>query len=169
MDIFAQKKLLIRLVVLLAILNLLVIGVLLFRDFGRPHHPPHPPGGPGGPGNFHDVSGILEHELKLSPQQVVQLNRVRSDFFERERTVLDLIRSQRDSMNAQMFNKETDEALVMALARRISENEYRMETLRFEQAKAFKAICTPEQLERFEAMVLEIRDYYRPDNQPRGR
>lgn len=169
MDIFAQKKLLVRLVALLAILNLLVIGFLLFKDFGRPHHPPHPPGGPGGPGNFRDVSGILEHELKLSPHQVVQLNQVRSDFFEKERTVLDLIRSQRDSMNSRMFSKETDEALIMALAKKISENEYRMEMLRFEQAKAFKAICTPEQLDHFENMVLEIRDYFRPDNQPRGR
>jgi Spy/CpxP family protein refolding chaperone len=66
-------------------------------------------------------------------------------------------------MNALMFNKLTDEAVVKALARGIAESEYQMELLRLEQAQNLKAICTPEQLEQFEALVKEIRDYFKPN------
>lgn len=41
-----------------------------------------------------------------------------------------------------------------------------MELLRFEQAKEMKLICNAEQQEKFEKLVKEIRDYFRPDNQP---
>ena len=34
---------------------------------------------------------------------------------------------------------------------------------RYEQAKELKKICTPEQMEKFETLVLEIRDYFKPD------
>ena len=52
------------------------------------------------------------------------------------------------------------------LAKRVSEYEYKMELLRYEQAQQFKSICTPEQREKFEALVKEIRDYFKPNNQP---
>ena len=43
---------------------------------------------------------------------------------------------------------------------------FKMELLRYEQAQELKAACTPEQQERFQNLVIEIRDYFRPDNQP---
>ena len=80
--------------------------------------------------------------------------------------MVDAVRNERDSMNTVMFNKNNNEELVKSLAKRISDNEYQMELLRFDQAKEFKSICTPEQLEKFEGLIKEIRDYFRPDNQP---
>lgn len=44
-----------------------------------------------------------------------------------------------------------------------------MELLRFEQAKELKSICNDKQQEKFEKLVKEIRDYFRPDNQPTNR
>jgi hypothetical protein len=35
-----------------------------------------------------------------------------------------------------------------------------------EQAQQLKTICTPQQLEKFDKLVIEIRDYFRPDNRP---
>jgi hypothetical protein len=39
-----------------------------------------------------------------------------------------------------------------------------MELLRIEQAQEFKAICTPEQMEKFEILVKEIGDFFKADN-----
>ncbi|CAN5533524.1 hypothetical protein BH11BAC2_BH11BAC2_16490 [soil metagenome] len=167
MDIFSQKKLLIRLVILLIVLNVASIGVVVWKDFR--HRPGHGMFPPPPPAHFSDVSGILQKELNLNAEQVVQLNHLRNAYFEKEREVLSTLHSQRDSMNMIMFNKNTDEQLVLDLAKRVSENEYKMELLRWNQAKELKALCTPEQLEKFEEYIVEIRDYFRPDNQPPGR
>ncbi len=160
MDIFAQKKLLVRTVIVLVSLNLFSVGIFLWKGVHRRHEPalyPKP--------DYKDVSGVLKKELNLTDEQVIKINNLRSDFYEKENILTLTIRNERDSMNVAMFNKATDDSLVKSLARRVAENEYRMELLRFEQAKDLKTICTPEQLEKFQNLVLEIRDYFRPDNQ----
>ncbi|MFV8358122.1 hypothetical protein ACNQGB_18305, partial [Flavobacterium sp. XS1P32] len=66
-------------------------------------------------------------------------------------------------------NIKTDEAKIEMFAIRISDNEYKMEMLRYDQVKELKAVCKPEQLAKFEDLVKEIRDYFRPDNQHKKR
>jgi Spy/CpxP family protein refolding chaperone len=164
MDIFAQKKILVRLVVLLAIINIVSIGYFIWKDYERQHREPalFPK-----IEDYKDVSGILKKELNLTQQQAEQIQNLRNDFFEKEKVLARTIRNEKDSMNQAMFNISTDENLVRTLAQKISANEYQMEMLRFQQAKELKAICTPEQLEKFENLVKEIRDYFRPDNHPK--
>jgi len=165
MDIFAQKKLLVRLVFVLAILNIAIISTMLLK--GLRHGPPGPP-----PHrereNFREVSGIIEKELNLSETQVTQFNDLRNTYFKKERMVHELIRSQRDSMNEMMFNSQTNDNLLKAVALRVSQSEYQMELLRIEQAAELKKLCTPEQLEKFESLMLEIRDYFKPMPKPHG-
>jgi Spy/CpxP family protein refolding chaperone len=163
MDIFTQKKFLVVTIIVLAALNLSLMVFLLCKDIFHSYPPPPPPALQS---ENHDISGVLERELNLTPKQVEQIKKLRSDFFEKENELVSLIRSERDSMNEAMFNKFTDEDLVKSLARRIAENEFKMELLRFEQAQQLKSICTPEQLEKFKVLVREIRDYFKPENQP---
>jgi Spy/CpxP family protein refolding chaperone len=195
MDIFTQNKLLIRLIIGLALLNVASIGVFVWKDFIRPQRrealqdnrrPPrpddeenrdirNPPSKDEGNGNMNrgtpqykspqDVSKVLETELHLTPPQVAQLQALRADFFQKEQVLNKTIRIKKDSMNAMMFNATTDEAVVLSLARGVAEGEYQMELLRLEQAKTLKTICTPEQLARFNVLVIEIRDYFRPIHQ----
>jgi Spy/CpxP family protein refolding chaperone len=162
MDIFTQKKLLIRIVILLTMLNLLFIGLFLWKDFF--HRPPRPDQNTNKPG---DVSSILQRELNLSKEQVAQIRVLRSSYLETEKGLADEIRSERDSINMIMFNKSTNEELVRSLARRVADNDYKMELLRFEQAQEFKSACTPEQLEKFERLIKEIRDYFKQDDEPK--
>ena len=112
--------------------------------------------------NSPDIAAVLEKELHLTASQVVQIQALRADFFKKEVLLNATIRAKKDSMNELMFNKITDETLVKSLARSVAENEYLMELLRIEQAKSLKTICTPEQLEQFGKLVIEIRDYFRP-------
>ncbi len=158
MDIFLQKKFLIRLVIILAVLNLFSIGIFIRKDFfcNRPSKEFK---------NYHDISTVLEKKLNLSEKQTKQIKNLRNLFFEKEEALVKVIRLQRDSMNQAMFNIDNNEELVKTIASRVAANEYQMELLRFEQAKEFKLICNPEQLEKFNSLVIEIRDYFRPDNQ----
>lgn len=163
MDIFEQKKLLIRIITVLVIMNLSSISLFLWKEFSTEREP-----------NFsqkdintQEVVNILKRELELTEIQVNKIKKLRSIFHRQEHDLLHLIRTQRDSMNTEMFNKITNEKLVLLLAKRISENEYKMEMLRFQQSKELKLICTQNQLEKFEGLVIEIRDYFKPKH-PRG-
>jgi periplasmic protein CpxP/Spy len=169
MDIFTQKKLLVRIVILLTVLNIGLIGIFLWKDFFN--RPPRPlnkrADAVANINETRDVSRILERELKLSKEQVDQVRKIRSDYFEKEKELETSIRSVRDSMNSIMFVANTNEEIVRSLAKRVADNEFKMEMLRFDQAKEFKSVCNPDQLEKFESLIREIRDYLRIENKPR--
>ena len=117
--------------------------------------------------NNRDVAQVLQKELNLKPEQVEKIRKLRSDFFAKEKELSKNIRSARDSMNFIMFNKATNDEQVKYLAKKIADNEFVMELLRYEQAKQFKSICTPQQLKKFEGLIREIRDYFKPENKQR--
>ncbi|MCX6248561.1 MAG: Spy/CpxP family protein refolding chaperone [Bacteroidetes bacterium] len=160
MEIFKQRKILIRLIALLLAVNLMTIGCFLWKDIFHKVQGENPPAGK------RDLSGILKKELNLSEKQVQQIKQLRIEYIEKEKLIETQIRGERDSINVAMFNKAIDEELVVSLAKKVAENEYKMEMLRFEQAKKFKSFCRPEQLEKFEQLVLEVRDCFKPDSRP---
>ncbi len=164
MDIFTQNKNLIRIVILLVALNLILMGFLAWKEFN--HRPPkdEPALFPKRE-EFRDVSGILQEKLDLTKPQVVQIQKIRADFFEKEQILALNIRNKKDSMNVEMYNEITNDKLVEKLAKEINKMDLIMTHLRIEQAKSLKAICTPEQQRKMEELVIEIRDYFRPDNQ----
>lgn len=157
MDIFTEKKFLVRSVIVLALLNIISTGIFLWKGSTCSERPRDSD-------NYKkEVATILEKELQLTEEQVEQIKKLRAVFSEKEKEISRTIKSKRDSMNAEMFKITTDDSLVIALAKGVADNEYQMELLRFEQSKAFKAICTPGQLEKFDNLVKEIKDYFKPD------
>jgi len=156
MDVLKQNKLLIKLIILLVVMNLAIMIFLIISK------PPMPMDGRRPDRNMNEVFGVLKDELQLNATQIEELKTLREDFFIRESKLAKTIKSQRDSMNELMFNAQTDTFLVKAVAKRVSENEFKMEMLRFEQAKTLKTICTPAQMKKFESLVIDIRDYFKP-------
>ncbi|MFZ4592066.1 MAG: Spy/CpxP family protein refolding chaperone [Ignavibacteria bacterium] len=112
-----------------------------------------------------DVLSILERELNLTEKQSEEFKKIRSDFPDKERAVREVLNKERDSLNEEAFKKNPDEEKIKSLARKIADNEYKVELLRYEQAKEMKAICTAEQQEKFEVLIKEIRDYLRDNKQ----
>ena len=161
MDIFDQKKFLIKVIVGLIILNLTIISFILVNNVfhnGPSLFPKNE--------EYKDVSGILKKELKLTDTQVEKFQAIRESYFKKEVLLKEIIRNEKDSMNTEMFHKNTNDKTVKLLAKKISDNEYKMEMIRYDQAKEMKAICTSDQQEQLHNLVREIRDYFRPDNQP---
>lgn len=156
MDVLKQNKLLFRLIIFLVVMNIAIVVFLVLPK------PPMQFDGRRPDRNINEVFGILKDELQLNPTQIEQLKTLREDFFMKESKLAKTIKSQRDSMNELMFNAQTDTVLVKSIAIRVSENEFKMEMLRFEQAKTLKTICTPAQMKKFESLVIDIRDYFRP-------
>ena len=156
MDIFIKNKLLTRLVIALILLNIAFIGYYFWqaRKAGIPNENKR---------DFNSVSAILKRELQLSDKQVMELKLLRESFYEKETALSEFIKSQRDSMNQQLFNTPADTLQTIAIAKRVAENEYQMELLRIEQAQQLRSICTETQLVKFQQLTKEIRDYFQPN------
>jgi len=160
MDIFSQKKFLTRIILFLVMLNLISVSFFIWKSiynlpllFSKNE-------------DYKNVSRILKRELNLSEKQDSKLIELRESYYLKEIDLKKTIKDYKDEMNEKMFNKNTDETKIKLLAKQIADAEYQMELLRFEQAKELKLICNAEQQEKFEKLVKEIRDYFRPDNQP---
>lgn len=165
MDIFKQQKYLKRTILILVLINIGLISFFVWRELKPNHKPLLFPKNEA----YHDVSTILKKELNLNQSQVSKLNEIRERYYLKEIDLKKKIKDLKDSMNDEMFNKDSHDLKIIALAEEISVNEYKIEMLRYSQAKELKSICTPQQQLRFEALVKEIRDYFRPDNQPTNR
>jgi Spy/CpxP family protein refolding chaperone len=152
-----QKKCFIRTIVGLAICNIVLMSFFMWQTFatGLPLNTAKKP---------RDVATlltVLQNELHLTPKQVEQVKTLRTEYFDKEKQLLEVIGGKRDSMNVEMFQKTTDSLLIKALSERLAENKVQLELLRYEQSKTFKAICTPEQLEQFGKLIKEIRAYFK--------
>ena len=112
-----------------------------------------------------DVASVLKKELNLTDEQFEKIKTLRNGFFEKESVLSASIRAERDSMNFLMYSSNSNDTLVLLLAKNISDKGYQMELMRYEQAKELKTICTSEQMEKFEMLVKEIRDYFKPEPQ----
>ena len=162
MDIFSQQKYLTRLVLFLVLLNIVLITFLVWKEI-KPHQQPLL-----FPKNeaYKDVSSILKKELILNENQAQQFNTIREKYYHKEIALKQKIKAFKDTMNEEMYNENTNDNKIMTLAKQISNDEYAIELLRYGQAKELKSVCTPQQQVQFKALVNEIRDYFRPDNQP---
>lgn len=163
MDIFSQRKLLKKTVICLVILNLCLIGLFVWKEVvvvnSRPEKIQYKAFEKG---DRNDLAGVLKEQLGLSDSQADKIKDLREDFYRQEKVLEAVIRSKRDSMNALMFNIQTDSIQLWKLAKAVADNQYQMELLRIEQAQKLKTICTPEQQEKFEGLVKEIRNYFKP-------
>ena len=155
MDIFSKNIFLVRVIFVLIFLNLLSTGYLWHNMNKRPNRdqPKQEKG---------STTNLLKDKLRLTEQQVKEINRIRDDFTRKEESLILLIRAQRDSMNVAMFNQKTDTLYLKRIARQLVENQYLMELYRIEQAQQFKSVCTKEQLTDFQDIVIDIRDFFQP-------
>ncbi|MBS1516260.1 MAG: periplasmic heavy metal sensor [Bacteroidetes bacterium] len=156
MDIFSKSKYQARIIFILLAINVFTIvfwGIQLKAsdEDTKPRR------------DAKDAMHIIKNKLNLTSQQEEKFALIREDFFKKEQTLSTLIKQQRDSMNTIMFNEKTDMQIVKDIAKRVADNGYKMELYRIEQSQQLKEICTPEQLKKFEELVREIKDYFKPE------
>jgi Spy/CpxP family protein refolding chaperone len=163
MDIFTRNKFLVRIIVVLILLNLFSMAFLWWDKKERPEPGDRPPRK-----GKENSTQVLKDKLGLSRPQEEALLKLREEFNRREQEITGLIRAGRDSMNVLMFRADTDTTFLQHIARRVADNEYKMELLRIEQSQKLKNICTDEQLKEFQHLVNGIRDFFQPQNQPQN-
>lgn len=157
MDIFSRNRFLIRIIIVLLFLNIISTGYLWIQRMEKPDDRQ--------PKKERENSlRVLKDKLHLTREQESALISLRNDFAQKEESITQMIRSQRDSMNVLMFRADNDTSQLKRMARKVADNEYQLEQLRIDQAQKLKSICTAEQLMEFQNLVINIRDFFQPQN-----
>ncbi len=162
MDIFSQNKLLIRTILFLVVLNLGSITFFTIREMRPRHDGENPPNDE----KKNELSAILKKELNLSEQQVAKFDEIREQNASKKQELKQAINEDKELLNQEMFDQNSNNERLLALAKKIGDNEYRIELSKINQSKQLKSICNPDQLEKFQDLMVEMRDYLRPNNQP---
>lgn len=169
MNIFSEQKWLLRLVVILVVLNITALCFIVWQhNKAKPviteqniapekeekeNRTPKK--------SLEELTEILKQELNLTAEQVEQFKLIRQDFIDKEKQIRKRINAGRDSLNEEMFSNNVDTILAKQISRGIAENEYQIQVYRIEQAQQLAKICTPEQLNKFQDLVKEMRDYFK--------
>ena len=162
MDIFLRNKFLVRIILVLLLLNIISTGYLWMqkREMPEDRQPKK---------ERENSPRVLKEKLHLTREQESAIIDLREDFAKKEESITQSIRLQRDSMNAAMFHADTDTSILKKIAWRVAGNEYQLELLRIDQAQKLKDICTEEQLKEFQHLIINIRDFFQPQNQSQNR
>ncbi len=160
MDIFSQNKFLIRTILFLVVLNLGSITFFTIREMRPNRERDFPPSDE----KKKELSVILKKELNLSDEQVAQFDKIREQNASKKQELKQFINQDKDLLNQEMFNKNSSDDQLLALARKIGDNEYQIELSKINQSKQLKALCTQQQLDKFDDLIQEIRNYLQPIN-----
>lgn len=169
MNIFSQQKWLTRLVIILVVLNIAALCFIIWQTnkinaaFAKQNTTQQPEEKDNRPPkkSLEELTEILKQELNLTAEQVEQFKLIRQDFIDKEKQIRKKINAGRDSLNEEMFSNNVDTNLAKQISRGIAENEYQIQVYRIEQAQQLAKICTPEQLNKFQDLVKEMRDYFK--------
>ncbi len=167
MNYFSTQRLTIWSIIILVLLNIFTMATFWFFQFRQPQTTPQ--GGqseqagqsrqsrqlrqPGQPGN---VRNFLQEELDLTDEQARQFEELRQQHFEQSKVIADANQQLKRALMEEVFAAVPDTAKMQELAGEIGAKQTEIETLRFNHFLELKALCQPEQLEKFQALFYEI-------------
>lgn len=142
MNIFAEKKFAVILIIVLVILN---IGTLTMLWIGRPD-----PGVPPGGGNRitdenHVIAGLLKTELDFSDRQIKEYLEIRSSHIEKVSELNNEIRRLKNQMFDEVLDNVPEPRISDSLLTLAQSRQNQVERLTFDHFLELKKICNPEQ------------------------
>ncbi|MCK5076534.1 MAG: periplasmic heavy metal sensor [Calditrichia bacterium] len=151
MDIFTKNKLTTLLIVLLLILNISMIGIILFGHFNRPGmRPPGP--GPNSDNSFH----FMTRELGLSEDQKEKFKQLRKEHFIITRDLNDNMRDIKRKITEELFKDNVDTVKVNRFLIDFGKTHEEFEREVFNHFLALKEACLPHQKQKLQDLMHEI-------------
>jgi protein CpxP len=151
MDLFTKNRWAFISIVILIILNIFTLTLLWIYHFRQPNRlqPPFDR-------RAARVERFLEKELKLSPEQAEEFNKLRRQHFEASIAVMNEVRQLKEKMMNEVFSQTPDSATVKNLANQIGGKEAEREWLLYEHFRELRNVCTPEQRVKLEDIFRKI-------------
>lgn len=146
-----KMKLMAIAVITLLLLNVGTLGFLLFSGSNK-QHPPHPRGLEGRP----KPREIIIEKLHFDTNQIERYDALIAWHRQNIKAVEDDIRNSKNELylllNSTSVNEKVKDSLILAL----SNDQKRIESIHFKHFQDIKQLCTPSQLEDYEALTAEL-------------
>lgn len=132
---------------LLLIINLLLIGFIVFAP------PPHPEG----------PKKHIINQLKLDDEQIVQYETLIETHQQRTQEIHEQIKAHKKNLYTSLSKKNTED--IDTLSKKIGDLHQQIEQQNFEHFSALKKICHAEQLKAFDQLAKELAELF--DRKPK--
>ena len=138
--------------VLLLIANIVTLTMLWTHRSGEGRQEgkmplPLPPG---------QVFEFISHELKLDSVQQEAYRKLRDEQQGSQRSVQDSLKKMKDAFFALLQQPAVADSLSQTAARRIGELEQHMELVTFRHFQKVRALCNPEQKQKFDTIIQDV-------------
>lgn len=150
---FKKMKLAVWLVVILTVINVTVIGTIVYHSMNQKFHHAPPPQEKGfkGPGK-----NFLARELKLNASQEVIYKGSREQFFKSSKAIFKQLETNRVSLIAEMSKAAPDTVLLYKYANEIGRLHASHKRLTINYFLGLKKILTPEQDQKLDSLYKKI-------------
>jgi protein CpxP len=143
MNTSSKYKMLTRSVILLIIVNVAMLSTIWIMD----HRQPAPMGYP---------ADYLGRELQFSNEQQTQLLALADAHHRKADSIKLEIKDSRDSLFVLIRMAQVDESIKKELSENIGRNLARLDLLTFEHFRQVRAICSPEQQQKFDTILQDV-------------
>lgn len=151
-------------IVALLLLNVGTLGYLWLDREGKPHrHPPFAHEGPPGPSGPRGAAAFLNEALHLTDAQEASYKTLREVHHETVLKIRDEMKSAKQSLYALM--KSADTASKQAEAQHwldsLAAKQRRIEAITYQHFREVRALCTPQQQQKFDEVIGEALEQMR--------
>jgi Spy/CpxP family protein refolding chaperone len=148
------------LLVLVAILLLTNIATLSIYWFKKPNHE----GGPGhDPGNRDKRMGqFMVDQMKFDATQEAAYWKLRDSMIASQRPVVDSMRNAKKRFFDLLNQSNTTDSALIARSNEIADLQKRLDQATFRHFQNVRALCRPDQLQKFDTVIKEIVDRMTP-------
>lgn len=143
-----KKRIIFYLIVLVTLINLSSLGTIIYLKWAAK--------------NDATVSvlpenrfGIIKEELKLTPQQVEQFEKIRTGFHSKLDTLDTKCETLRKEMLKEIWQSEADSQKIESILEQVSRQQIESQRWVVQHFYSFKEVLTPEQSEKFYKILTE--------------
>lgn len=102
------------------------------------------------------VSAALKKDVGFSDEQISEYKKMKEEQFKTMRPIMDDIRKSKDSLFRLLGSATAEDSTVDQLAGDIAMKQKEMDLLAFAHFKRIRTLCTPDQLPKYDSMVVKM-------------
>ena len=146
-----RQKWLLVLVAILLLTNIATLSIYWFKK-------PAPDSGPGREGGNREkrMGQFMVDQLKFDTTQATTYWKLRDSMISIQKPVMDSIRNAKKRFFDLLNQSETTDSALIAHSNEIAELQKRLDLVTFRHFKKVRAICRPDQLQKFDTVIKEI-------------
>lgn len=149
MNFFTKNRILVGAVILLAAINIAILGTISFR-FLKPI-PPSP--GPSMRGNHMQ---LMSRELRLTPEQEIQFEELRNEYAEQNQNLRNELRDRHQLIVKELSSPEPNREFMDSIANEIAELHFQQQQATIDHFMRLREICSHEQYEHLQHLFMRM-------------